>query len=63
MANSSISILNLSTHDRDFVLVSERDVEAATALIREKCELALAQSRRCHTGASQPYTAQCPSDH
>jgi len=36
MAESQISILNLSTHDRDFVLVSEFDVEPAIALIRDK---------------------------
>jgi hypothetical protein len=36
MAQSHISILNLSTHDRDFVLVAEKDVLSATALIRDR---------------------------
>ena len=36
MADERISILNLSSHDRDFLLVQQGDVAAATAVIRER---------------------------
>mmetsp|Transcript_32468 Transcript_32468/g.68291 ORF Transcript_32468/g.68291 Transcript_32468/m.68291 type:complete len:390 (-) Transcript_32468:558-1727(-) len=38
MAERSISILNLSTYDRDFLLVSESDLEQATDVIKESLQ-------------------------
>eukprot|EP00308_Calcidiscus_leptoporus_P016559 CAMPEP_0119354792 /NCGR_PEP_ID=MMETSP1334-20130426/3773_1 /TAXON_ID=127549 /ORGANISM="Calcidiscus leptoporus, Strain RCC1130" /LENGTH=394 /DNA_ID=CAMNT_0007368463 /DNA_START=118 /DNA_END=1302 /DNA_ORIENTATION=+ len=38
MAESAISILNLSTYDRDFLLVSEPDVQKASGVIRESLQ-------------------------
>ena len=35
MAENDISILNLSSHDRDFLLVQEADVDAASRVIRQ----------------------------
>ena len=38
MAESNISILNVSSHDRDFLLVQSSDVDSAKAVIQHRLE-------------------------
>ena len=39
MAESDISILNLSSHDRDFLLVQQSDVDAAKEVIQKRLQV------------------------
>lgn len=65
MAESQISILNLSTHDRDFVLVGESDLQPAILLIRERyagrARLPSPASAHLRSAAARPLPQRRPT--